>query len=126
MHYYYNHGETYDVHPEIKIFCNGALSADLGPQSYYVPAAPVTLHRPADGAGTGVGNRFWVVADVAFTTDTCGVTTCVVQPIYADATTRRPSSPWTLRRPRPSYRAWPPPPGADAGPADAGLVDGGP
>ena len=46
--YYNNHGLTYDVHPEIKIYCNGALAGDLGPNGYYAPEAPVTPgSRPA-------------------------------------------------------------------------------
>jgi hypothetical protein len=62
-HYYYNHGLNYDVHPEIKVYCNGSLWADLGPHQFYTPEAPVTF-EPADGAGMGEGNRFWIAADV--------------------------------------------------------------
>jgi hypothetical protein len=89
VHYYYNHGRTYNVHPEIKIFCNGALSGDLGPHNYYNPETPVTF-EPADGVGTGTGNRFWIVADVAFVNDSCGNATCLVQPIYSDPTNKTP------------------------------------
>jgi hypothetical protein len=88
VHYYNNHGLTYDVHPEIKIFCDGALSADLGPHGYWMPEAPVTF-KPEDGAGVG-GNRFWVVADVAFTADKCGGASCTVRPVYDDATLMTP------------------------------------
>ncbi len=83
VHYYRNYGRAYDVHPEVKVFYNGQQSADLGPQGFYVPPAPVAFH-PADGAGAGVGNRFWVVADIAVTDDGCGNVTCVVQPLYDD------------------------------------------
>jgi hypothetical protein len=109
VHYYYNHGETYDVHPEIKVFCNGSLFGDLGPQNYYVPQAPVTF-AAADGAGTGTGNRFWIAADVAFTTDSCGVTTCVVQPIYADPTTMTPYFTLDTQATATFFPAWPAPP----------------
>jgi hypothetical protein len=82
VHYYNNHGLNYDVHPEIKIFCNGALAADLGPSGYYDPETPVTF-QSSDGAGIG-GNRFWIVADVAFVDDKCGKSFCTVKPVYAD------------------------------------------
>jgi hypothetical protein len=88
VHYYNNHGLSYDVHPEIKIFCNGALAGDLGPNGYYMPQSPVTFEA-ADGEGIG-GNRFWIVADVGFASDGCGATTCTVQPIYSDATQQTP------------------------------------
>jgi hypothetical protein len=109
VHYYYNHGRTYDVHPEIKVFCNGALSADLGPQGFSMPAAPVTF-TPADGVGTGSGNIFWVVADVAFTSDTCGNSTCTVQPVYADPTNLTPYLTLDTSATAAFAPAWPPPP----------------
>jgi hypothetical protein len=109
VHYYYNHGRTYDVHPEIKIFCNGALSADLGPESYYMPGAPVTF-APADGAGVGTGNRFWIAADVAFTTDSCNNVICTVAPIYADPTNLTPLLTLDTAATQTFAPAWPPPP----------------
>jgi hypothetical protein len=108
VHYYNNHGLNYDVHPEIKIFCNGALAADLGPGGYYDPETPVTF-EPSDGAGIG-GNRFWIVADVAFKDDMCGKTQCVVKPIYSDPTQKTPF--FTIDDAATSTFAppWPPPP----------------
>jgi hypothetical protein len=89
VHYFSNHGLTYDVHPQVKVFCNGPLAAYLGPHGYGVPEAPATF-AAGDGAGRGVGNKFWVVADVAFVSDGCGGTYCEVRPAYADATQRTP------------------------------------
>jgi hypothetical protein len=89
VHYYSSHNQAYDVHPEVKIFCNGALAADLGPKGYYVPERPITF-APGDGAGNGSGNRFWMVADVAFTTDMCGKSDCVVEPVFGDVPTKFP------------------------------------
>jgi hypothetical protein len=109
VHYYNNHGLTYDVHPDVKIYCNGSLAADLGPQGYYMPPSAVTF-EPGDGAGSGVGNRFWVVADVAFTTDGCGNTTCVVQPIYSDPTNLTPFFILDTAATTSFQPAWPPPP----------------
>ncbi len=86
VHYFSNHGLLYPVHPEVKIFCDGALAADLGPHGYSSPEQVVTF-AGSDGAATS-GNRFWIVADVGFTTDACGTSHCVVQPIYADAIAR--------------------------------------
>jgi hypothetical protein len=88
VHYYYNQGHHYDVHPEIKIFCNGALAADLGPAGYYDPETPVTFES-FDGTEIG-SNRFWVVADVAFTDDKCGKSFCTVKPVYADPAQKTP------------------------------------
>ncbi len=89
VHYYSNHSKNYDVHPEIKIFCDGALAADLGPLGFYSPEAPVTF-EPSDGAGTGQNNRFWVVADVAFGDDMCAKQKCVVKPVYSDPANKTP------------------------------------
>jgi hypothetical protein len=89
VHYYGNHGETYDVHPNVKIFCNGALSAELGSSGYYEPEAAVTFSS-ADGEDVGSTNRFWVVADVAFVNDKCGKTFCNVKPIYSDPVAKTP------------------------------------
>jgi hypothetical protein len=88
VHYYNSHGLHYNVHPEIKVFCNGALAADLGPAGYYDPETPVTF-KPSDGEGT-VGNRFWIVADVAFTSDNCGKSFCTVKPVYSDPVPKTP------------------------------------
>lgn len=87
VHYHSNGGIGYDVHPRVKVFCDGALRADLGPDGFYTPAKPVTF-ASSDGANTGSGNRFWPVADVGFVTDACGSRHCVVSPVYASATTR--------------------------------------
>jgi hypothetical protein len=89
VHYYWNHGQTYDVHPEVKVFYDGEQFADLGPQGYYVPAAPVTFPA-SQGANEGYGNLFWLVADVAVVDDGCGGLTGVVQPLYDDATSLTP------------------------------------
>ncbi len=109
VHYYSNHNETYAVHPEVKIFCNGSLSANLGPQGFYSPTSPVTFEA-SDGAGSGTGNRFWLAADVAFSTDTCGVTTCVVQPLYSDASSKTPLLTLDTAVEALFAPAWPPPP----------------
>jgi hypothetical protein len=79
VHYYSSHSLGYDVHPRIKIFCDGALGAELGPGGYN---APVTF-TPSDGASFG-GNKFWLVADVAFTQGQCQTQGCTVRPLYAD------------------------------------------
>jgi hypothetical protein len=89
VHYYRSYQLGYDVHPEIKIFCDGALSADLGPHSFYSPEAPVTFSS-GDAPGIGTGNRFWLAADVAFVSDACGQASCVVQPLYADPVNKTP------------------------------------
>jgi hypothetical protein len=82
VHYFSSHGLSYDVHPRIKVFCNGALAAELGPAGYYDPEAPITF-IPSDGEGPA-GNRFWLAGDVAFIDSECGTKSCVVQPLYLD------------------------------------------
>jgi hypothetical protein len=70
--------------------CNGALAADLGPAGYHSPEAPVTFIPADGGSADSTGNRFWVVADVAFTDDKCSKTGCVVKPIHADSAQKTP------------------------------------
>ena len=89
VHYFSNHLLAYDVHPIVKVFCGGKLSAELGNHGYFKPEAPVTF-TAAEGSGTNVGNAFWLVADVAFPEPTCQVGHCVVHPVYADANQRTP------------------------------------
>jgi len=91
VHYYENHSKTYDVHPIVKIFCDGALTAELGSKGYYDPETPITF-TSGDGASLPVGNRFWLVADVAFRAGDgeCAAKGCVVKPLYSDEATRTP------------------------------------
>jgi hypothetical protein len=89
VHYYSAHDQGYDVHPTVKIFCNGALAATLGPAGYYDPESPVTF-APYDGLSSSDENRFWLVADVAFKDSKCAGVTCVVKPVYSDPATKTP------------------------------------
>ncbi len=93
VYYYGSHGHAYDIHPEVKIYCNGALAADLGSiadtsdptmrdTSGY--DSPVTFH-PNQG-----GVAFWEVGDVIFPDGACATTQCTVQPLYTDPTTKTP------------------------------------
>ncbi|WP_437586202.1 hypothetical protein [Sorangium sp. So ce1000] len=77
VHYYGNGDVTHDIHPRVKIFCNSALGADLGPTGFYSPERPVAF-APGDER-----KMFWLVADVLFPEpDECGQAACIVQPIY--------------------------------------------
>ncbi len=91
VHYFSNHDKSYDVHPKVRVFCDGALTAELGPQGYYDPETPITF-TPGDGSGATVGNRFWMVADVAFRKDggQCAAKGCVVKPLYSNPVARTP------------------------------------
>jgi hypothetical protein len=72
VHYYPGTSSfTGTVTPSVKIFCNGALAAELGELGY---ANPVTLNGPADE------NKMWLVADVLFREDEC-VSECIVEPL---------------------------------------------
>jgi hypothetical protein len=84
VNYWSNNDQSYDVHPLIKVFCDGALTAELGPLGY---DAPVTF-VPSDGDGDGSDTSlFWLAADVLFLPDDeCGTApACIVEPIYEDA-----------------------------------------
>jgi hypothetical protein len=89
VHYYWSYDKSYDIHPTVKIFCDGALTAELGPSGYYTPDAPITF-APYDGSSVWTDNRFWMVADVAFKESKCGSTGCVVKPIYSDKNNKTP------------------------------------
>ncbi|WP_437630561.1 hypothetical protein [Sorangium sp. So ce854] len=83
--HYFSGDVDFDVHPRVKIFCNGELGADLGPTGYHDPEAPVTFTE-ADAS-----DRIWLVADVVFPDPgECGSNRCIVQPLYEDATTKTP------------------------------------
>ncbi len=90
VHYFSNDDKAYDVHPTIKVYCDGALTAELGAKGYYEPEAAITF-TPPDGQNLPGGNRFWLVADVAFReSDQCGTRGCVVKPLYSDPVGRTP------------------------------------
>jgi hypothetical protein len=78
----YSHSSGATVFPSVKIFCNGALAAELGALGY---------NAPFDWTNAESGNdEYWVVADVAFIEDECNSTQCVVQPIYTDPVAQTP------------------------------------
>jgi hypothetical protein len=83
VHYYSAHGETYDVHPVVKIFCDGDLAAELGGSGF---DAPVTY---TSGMGS---SAFWLVADVAFREyDQCDEgLRCQVETLYDDPQAQTP------------------------------------
>jgi hypothetical protein len=65
--------------PTLKIFCDGALKAVLGPEGYN---APVTI-------SSGFPKQVWVAADVAFVEDACS-SECIVQPVFQDPVAKTP------------------------------------
>ncbi len=87
VHYYNNHGHNYDLHPEVKFYCDGALAADLGSLGY---DSTVTF-TPSQGSGVGNGNVFWLVGDVLYKPATqCVPAQCVVQPLFLDQVAKTP------------------------------------
>lgn len=62
--------------PTIKIYCDGALAAELGPEGFNAPVAVP-------------GRQMWLTADVLFQDDGC-TKRCVVQPIYQNAAQQTP------------------------------------
>lgn len=82
VHYYSDHGYTGQIRPIVKIYCDGALSAELGNHGFYTPEANVTWTDAEN-------DKFWPVADVMFIKDQCS-TGCTVKPVYADDQTHQP------------------------------------
>lgn len=90
--HYYSGDVAFDVHPRVKIYCNGALGADLGPSGFYSPERPVAF-APGDSGdyAEDPDSKFWLVADVVFPdAGQCGNDACVVRPLYADEATKTP------------------------------------
>lgn len=84
VHYYPGTSSyTGTTRPNVKIFCEGKQAAELGSFGFNVPETPVTWSGATDQ------NKMWLVADVIFKQDQCS-STCIVQPIYADAAQKTP------------------------------------
>jgi hypothetical protein len=83
VHHYSHHSSPQDTLPNVKIFCNGALAADLGNAGFYVPTAPIVYGAAQDNS------QQWLVADVIFHETEC-VSECIVEPLYADAANKTP------------------------------------
>ncbi len=81
--YQFSHSAASEtVFPNVKIFCDGALSADLGALGY---------DAPFDWTGAEAGNReYWLVADVLYINDPCSTVQCIVEPLYADPVAKTP------------------------------------
>jgi hypothetical protein len=79
VHYYSSHGLLYTVHPNVKIFCNGKLAAELGAHGFGTPQE-VPVAFPSSGSDV----MFWLVADVLFQSDECNEDICKVEPLYLD------------------------------------------
>ena len=86
VHYYpFTSTAGTPVHPNIKIYCNAALAAELGSGGFGNPEAPLTWHLSSDE------DQIWYAADVKFAKDECS-NTCTVKPIYVngDTTAKQP------------------------------------
>jgi hypothetical protein len=72
------------VTPNVKIFCDGKLSGELGAVGFHNPEAPFTF-------SSGDKDKEWLVADVLFKQDQCSKE-CIVEPIYlnGDTTAKNP------------------------------------
>jgi hypothetical protein len=90
VHYYSHKVANYAVHPNVKVFCNGALAAELGQSGFYDGSTPVTFLPSDADSDLGTGNLVWEVADVSFPSDPCFATQCVVAPIYSDPAAKTP------------------------------------
>ena len=71
--YYSDHGNMADFHPQIQIYCNGGLSADLGhdtdTERQHDPVGLQRARHVPGGSGSGADSGssvFWLVADVLF------------------------------------------------------------
>jgi len=83
VHYYPGTSSyTGPIHPDVKIFCDGALAGELGEHGFYTPEIPVEW-TSANWA------TFWPVADVMIKKDQCS-SSCIVKPIYANDQSKLP------------------------------------
>ncbi len=73
--HHFSHSLSGPVFPNVKIFCDGALAADLGTAGFYNPEQPFQWNNSSDV------RKYWLVADVLFHEDEC-VKECIVQPLY--------------------------------------------
>lgn len=96
VHYYGSHSSSMNIHPRIKIFCEGQLAAELGARidpmtGQLIPAGydDTITWTPADG-GSFFSNAYWLAADVKFIDDQCSASTCVVQPLYMNDALKTP------------------------------------
>jgi hypothetical protein len=78
----YSHFNDGTIFPNVKIFCNGALTGDLGTLGYNLPFDWTDAEANND--------EIWLVADVLFIDDECSTTQCIVQPLYADPVAQTP------------------------------------
>lgn len=60
--------------PNVKIYCDGALRAELGQFGFHNPESPIVWDASQ-------GRKWWMIADVAFKEDECS-SECVVRPLY--------------------------------------------
>jgi hypothetical protein len=96
----YSHFSGGNVYPSVKIFCNGALAAELGALGY---------NAPFDWTAAEANNdEYWLVADVAFVEDECNATQCVVQPLYTDPIAQTPAVSVVSGSGAPNGPAYPP------------------
>jgi hypothetical protein len=77
--YYSAHSFGGIIHPDVKIYCDGQLAADLGVHGFFSPETAVAW-QPAQA------KKLWLVADVKFTSDMCSKQ-CIVKPIYLNGDT---------------------------------------
>ncbi|MBL4636756.1 MAG: hypothetical protein JKY56_23095 [Kofleriaceae bacterium] len=83
VHYYSNNLQTYDVHPRIKIYCDGRLAGDLGPTGF---GTQEVSFAPSFDDG------YWLAADILFPSAAgdCTAPACIVRPLHADSVSRDP------------------------------------
>ncbi len=85
--HYYPGTSTYPgpTHPVVKIYCDGALAAELGNHGFNNPETAIAWNLATQA------DQFWSVADVKFKQDQCSKE-CIVKPIYVnnDTVNRQP------------------------------------
>ncbi len=60
--------------PNVKIYCDGALRAELGSKGFFDPETPIVWDASQ-------ARKWWLVADVVFKQDECD-SECIVRPLY--------------------------------------------
>lgn len=83
VQYYSNSSQSYDVHPKVKIYCDGRIAGNLGPTGFGTEA--VTF-APSFNKG------YWLAADILFPSaqGDCTTPACIVRPLYSDTNLQTP------------------------------------
>jgi hypothetical protein len=80
---------TLPTHPVVRVYCAGGQVAELGSSNAAGTLASAGYDAPVTFNKADCGATFWLAADVFVTQNECSIQ-CVVKPIYATTTEKKP------------------------------------